>query len=221
MQTATVTPIANTPKSNSLTLDEILAFADTLGELEGKGAETSIQFALKLVEGAYHGTLDLKLNKHGADRDDAVHVSERFFKARNKAKVFSTKSRSIQKMVSDHRKMIKLGGAPNFGRGQPMQSVNEFCNHIQGLQAKNTKGLDDAYNALKRFATAQLKAPTLLTDDVRNAFAFKNAKGEPTEMEKLIAIRKALDKTGDKSTEIVNAKHQITLRITAIVKGSR
>jgi uncharacterized protein YukE len=213
--------LVTTPKPNTLSLDDVLAHADELGTLEGRGAETTVQFARILVEAAYYGSLDLKKDKHGVNRDDAVHVSERFFKARNKVKKFAMKDRSIQKMVCDHRKMIKLGGSTWLGKGQPLQTVNEFLNYIEGLQAKNTKGLNDAYNALKCFATAQIKSPSLLPDAERNRFAFKTEKDEKTEMEKLDAIRKAIKKTGDTSVQMQAAYDKVTERITNIVKGSR
>lgn len=230
MQTNLATNTA--PKnSNAPSFESLLADAKELGELAGKGKDTQIKFDLKVADGAYLGTLSLDPNKHGSGRDDATLLAEAYVRATQGAVVFDVRADKTRKQVSNVRKCIKVGANPKWGRGQPMQFINEFIEFRQKVRAKDAtalkkapngrtdKDLDDAHNGLMRLFTAQLKSDTLLSEQTRNSFAFKTEKGEVTEMEKLDAIRKALKKTGDQSLQVKNAYDMITLRISNLVKG--
>jgi hypothetical protein len=213
--------VTTPPKSNTPTYDSLLQVAKDLGVQSGMGKDTQIKFDLTLIEGAYLGTLSLDPDRHGTGRDDGTTLAEAYTRARQGATAFDAKSDAGRKQVSNTRKCIKLGSNPKWGRGQPMQTVQEFVRYWQDCRKDPAKAkkLDDVHNALMRFATAQLKSDQLIPDDERNRFAFKTEKDEKTEMEKLDDIRKAIKKTGDQSVQIKAAYDQITLRITNIVKG--
>jgi hypothetical protein len=162
-------------KSNHDTFEDTMAKATQLGIEAGRGADTQIRFDLLVAEGAYHHTLDLTPNKHGLGRRDGVVLAEAYVTARRGAVKFDAKSDKSRKLVSNIDKMIRLGSMTMLGRGEPMASINAFKEHWEKLRADpaTAKRLDDAHNAMMRFATAQLKSKTLLPEDERNAFVFK------------------------------------------------
>jgi hypothetical protein len=217
-------------KSNTPTFAELLEEVRELGRTHGKGKDAQMQFVMKLVENAYHGTFTLDPNKHGLDRSDAVVMAEEYMQASNKSAIFDKKAGNVKKLVSNSKKCIEFGSMTSLGRGQPLQAFSEWNDFRAKVDAgdklalgktkgKTRKDLNDAVNGFLRWATAQKKAKALLPEDERIAFMFKTEKGEKTEMEKLDDIRKALKKTGDTSVQVANAYDLITLRITNIVKG--
>jgi len=179
-------------KSNAPSFDSMMALATDLGDQAGKGKDTQIKFALAVIDAAYLGTLSLDKNKHGLDKRDGKLLAEAYVKAQQGSVIFDAKSDKARKLVSNIDKCIRLGSNPKWGRGQPMQTVQELVEYRQTLRKDpaTAKKLDDAFNMLMRFATAQLKSDTLLPDDERNAFAYRTATEVRTTTEVLEGIKK-------------------------------
>jgi hypothetical protein len=232
MQLATATTTTTTPKNtNAPTFADLMATAKQLGEQCGKGKDTQIQFDLAVIEGAYLGALSLDADKHGKGRNDATVLAEQYVRATQGAVIFDAKADKSRKQVSNVQKCIKVGANPKWGRGQPMQFVQEFIEFRQKVRSKDPsalkkapngkteKDLDDAHNGLMRLLTRQQKEDRLLSDDERNSYAFKTDKSEKSETEQLEAARKSLRKSNDQSVQIKNAIDSITLRLANIAKG--
>jgi len=219
-----------TPTTNSITHDEVMTMAATLGAQAALGRDTQIKSLLKCLEGAYHGVLDLKKGKHGPDMDDATKYAEAYWKAKNANTVFDAKADNQQKLASTIRTSIKLGSTPKFGNGEPIATVNNLMTIRQKLmQTTERKRLDDAANTFMKFARAQLKQDTLLTDAELRELCFKPGKEEPTVEAILEATRKKLDKLIDgsagnghlqcKTQNVVAARHSISQELAAIAKA--
>lgn len=231
--TTTPAPGPAGQKSNAPSFDSILQVAKELGEQAGKGKDTQIKFWLAIVEGAYLGTLSLDPGKHGVGRDDATVVSEAYVKAQQGAVIFDAKADKSRKLISNNRKGIKFGGSPKYGRGQPMQTLQELVEHRQKLRKipAEAKKLDDAMNMCLRYATAQLKLDTLMDDADRNAFAYRAVSEVRTTVEVLESIRKTARKLmegklqncdgSDTSPEVKAVIDNITKRLTNIAKGAK
>lgn len=178
-------------KSNVLTFADLEAFAKDLGEQAGKGKDTQIKFGLKVVEGAFVGTLDRIADKHGVGYNDATKLAETYYKAQTGATIFDAKSANQRKLVSCVNKLIELGNKP-FGVGEPMGTVNAFISARQAAKATGnmSKKLDDAFNALMRFAREQVKIDHLIDPADFAAYYLKNVPDAATEIDYLEAVRK-------------------------------
>lgn len=216
--------------ANVITFDEVMATADLLGGQHGVAKDVQIKSLLKTLEGAYHGVLDLKKNKHGTDCDDATKFAERYFKARNGNVIFDAKDDNQQKLASNIRTAIKLGSTPKYGNGEPIATVNNLMAMRQKLKAgPERKRLDDAANTFLRFARTQLKQDTLLSDDECRELCFKPVKDDTTVEAILEAARKKLDnliqgKAGKgqlqcKSPNVMSARHALSQELAAIAKA--
>lgn len=214
---ANVTPI----RPNTPSFDSLMQTAAELGAKSGQSKDAQIQFDLCVIEGAFLGALSLEADKHGKGIDDATKLSEAYVKSRNKTAIFDAKADSMRKLCSTTRKCVKAGVSPKYGRGQPMQTVQEFVNYWRQQRQipAEAKKLDDIHNALMRFLTAQLKSNSLLPDIERNRFAYKNAKDPKSEVDMLEDARKKLRKSGDLSQQVKDAIDNITLRLANIAKG--
>ncbi len=217
-------------KPNVITHEEIMEVAKQLGADSARGKDTQVKSLLKCIEGAYHGALDLKKNKHGADRDDASLYAEHYWKAGNANAVFNYKDDNQQKLASTIRTSIKLGGSSKFGNGEPIVTVNKLMTTWQKLRAgPERKRLDDAANTLMKYARTQLKRDRVLSDDERREMGFRPGKTEATVEEILEATRKKLDKLINgtlnggavqcKSPHIIAARHSLSQELAAIAKA--
>lgn len=219
---------SNVLMSNAPSFDELCKKAEALGSDKGNGADAQIKFAMMVLEAAYLGALDLDPNKHGADRRDGIVLAERYMKGRTGATIFDTKSDSGRKLVSNLDKAIKLGSCPKWGQGQPLQNVNDLMTFRQ-REKKAGKKVDDAFNTLMRYATAQLKKETLITDDDLHGFVYKREPTPRDAVDVLESIRKVANnlKAGkvancpdiDTSAEIQTIINACTKRIVAITKA--
>lgn len=227
--TVSAAPMAQT--SNSPTFDTLMEVAKELGGQSGGAKDTQIKFDLKMIEGAYLGALSLDPNRHGKGVDDAEKLGEAYYRAQTGAMVFNAKADNQRKLVSNVRKGIKLGSCPKYGVGEPMGVVNRLLTRRQQLKKdpSNKGKLDDAHNALMRFATAQLKLDTLVADGDLDQFIFKGDKDPRTGEEVLDALRKTATKLSqgkvnncpdmDNSPEVQAIIKACTKRIDAIVKA--
>jgi len=218
-------------KSNGLSFADLLQVATDLGTQAGQGRDVQIKFDLKVLEGAFLGALDLDNNKHGTDVDDATKLSSAYVMAQGTATIFDAKAANQRKLISNVRKMVKLGMWPKGGTGEPLGTVNTLISLRQGLRKDpaNAKKLDDAHNTLMRYATAQLKRDQLITNDELKTFCFKRDPEARTAEEVLESIRKTANnlKVGkvnncpdlDNSQEVQDIIRLCTKRLVVIGKA--
>jgi hypothetical protein len=161
--------------ANAMTFADVDAAAKELGEMAGKGKDTQIKMLLKVVEGAFHGSVDLQENKHGAEIDDCTKLAETYVKAQTGAVVFDAKAMNQRKLISTFRTCTKLGQWPKGGSGEPLATVNNLVSMRQKLRAipAESKKLDDAANTLLRYARNQLKRDQLIGDTELKTFCYK------------------------------------------------
>lgn len=229
---STVHTASGAPAPNVITIETLLERATDLGKQAGQGKDTQVKFDLVVAEAAYMGTLDLTAHKHGNEIDDATRMSAAYVKAQQGAVVFDTKAPNQRKTISNTRKMIKVGGLPKFGPGEPLQTLNNLVTMRQQLRKDpaNAKRLDDAHNMVMKWATAQLKSDTLISDQNElRAFAFKPEVGHRDAESVLDSVRKTLNnlKLGkvancpdqDTSTEVQAAITALNKRLAAIAKA--
>jgi hypothetical protein len=227
----TTTTTSTPPMSNAPSHEDIMGSIKVLATEDGRGRDSQIRFALTVINAAYLGTASLAPDKHGKGRSDALVYAEHYVRIQSGAVIFDRRANKTKKLVSNTKKYIEVGVSTQWGRGQPMQFVEEFADFMKAVRNKDPSALkkcpngkteadlNDAVNGLLRLLTAQKKSPRLFTEDERNAYAFKTERDPKTEMEKLMAIHKSLEKTGDKSVQIEAAKASIKQRVAAIVKG--
>lgn len=175
------------PGGNALTLDQMLVIAGELGEQEAKGKDGQVKFDLKVAEAAFVGAIDLTKDKHGDGIDDSVKLAAAYVKGRNGAVIFDHKEPKQRKLASNVRTMVKLGGSPKFGVGEPMQTLNTLMTTRQNMRRTAGKGvkLDDAHNTLMRFAREQLKRDTLFVGDELTSFCIR-PEGDPRTADEVI-----------------------------------
>ena len=217
--------------TNKPTLQDIEARVDQLGEDYGKGKDTQVKFTMQMIEGAYHGVLDLNHSKHGAERDDATVLTERYVKKQTGASMFDAKAPNQRKAISCARTGIKLGGWPKGGNGEPIATVNNFV--TEWVKLRKNPGmagkLNDANNALLAFARAQLKRDTLIDDSEFPQFFFKTAPTDATVEEIIASTVKRLDKLIDgsaangtaqcKTVHVLNARDNLRKELADIAKA--
>lgn len=214
--------------SNTQTFEELCQQAEALGADKGKGSDAQVKYAMMAFEGGYHGRLDLDPNKHGNERRDGMILAERYVKGRTGSTVFDTKTDSARKLISCTDKMIRLGGTPKWGAGQPLQNVNDLMTFRQ-REKKAGKKVDDAFNTLMRYATAQLRSETLIEGDELHSFVYKREAGQRDAVDVLESIRKIAHQLQagkvsncpdvDTSPEIKQIISACTKRIVAITKA--
>src|SRR5665647_2785062 len=160
---------------NAMTFADVEASMMELGKMAGQGKDTQIKALLNVVQGAFHGSIDLQENKHGTDIDDCTKLAEAYVKAQTGAVVFDAKAPNQRKLISTFRTCTKLGQWPKGGNGEPLGTVNNLITMRQKLRAipGEIKKLDDAANTLMRYARAQLKRDQLIDDKELKTFCYK------------------------------------------------
>jgi hypothetical protein len=214
--------------ANTIKFDDLMKIAAELGSDHGKGKDTQVRFLLKVVEGGYHGALDLDNNKHGADVDDATRLSEAYVMAQTGSTVFDAKAPNQRKLISCVRTCVRLGQWPKGGNGEPLATVNNLMTTRQKLRQKpeTAKKLDDAANTLLKYARVQLKRDTLVDDNELQSFCFKSQAPLQTAEQILEGCRKTLmalrdgkaahHTASDNSTHVVAAIAELNKRLKAI-----
>ncbi len=214
--------------TNKITFDYMMTKADELGEQAGRGEDVQVRSLLQVLEGAYHGALDLKANKHGIGRDDSTVFAERYFKAKAGATSFNAKSETFLKMVSYSRTLTRLGSWPKGGPNEPLQSVGTLMTTWQ-KEAKipgNRKNMKDATNTLLDFARAQIRRDTLIGDAEMKDICYKPVGHNKTPEQVLKEVQTKLDnlikgtagnKTAqDYSPEVLSAKKAVDKRLSEL-----
>lgn len=221
-----------TTGSNKMTLDQLCDVMESLGAQEAQGKDGQVKADLKAAECAFIGSVDLAKDKHGPGIDDATRLAAAYVKGRNSAVIFDHKEPKQRKLCSNIRTMIKLGGSPKFGVGEPMATLNNLMTIRQNLRKTANKGikLDDAHNTLMRFAREQLKRDTLISDaDELKSFCVRS-ETDPRTAEDVIKgwLNQATKlKTGklsncpelDNSQEITTIINACNRRLSAIAKA--
>ena len=214
--------------TNKMTFADLAAVATELGAKAGEGKDTQIKFMLKAVEGGYHGALDLSVNKHGTDVDDATKLAELYVKAQQGAVVFDAKAPNQRKLVSTVRTSIRLGNWPKGGNGEPIATVNNLISMRQKLRQNpaEAKKLDDATNTLMKYARAQLKRDSLIDGDELKSFCYRPGQELSTAEQIIEKTVKTLDKLIDgsasqgtaqnNSNNIRNARQALRQELAAI-----
>jgi hypothetical protein len=176
-----------------MTLADLEKYADEYGAESAKGGDAQIKFALKIVEGSYHGAIDREKNKYGVRIGDAYKLAERYTKARGNA-LFNIRSKSGKKLTSCFNKLIELGQWTKGGQGEPLGTTNDLMTVWVKQKAipANAKKMDDAFNTLMKFARVQVKRDTLVEKDELTAMCFKKESALPDEEDILVRARKTL-----------------------------
>jgi len=206
--------------TNGLTYDEVVERVVALGEAAGKGDDSQVQFHMQIVEGAYHGALDLDKNKHGTGIDDATKMAEAYYNSRSKSSMFNPRAKNQRKLISTTRLDIRLGMWSKGGSGEPIGSMNNLIT-IRGKLQKNPaleKKLDDATNTLHKFARAQLRSDQLMSDAQLEAFCYRKVPDLRTPEEILEAVQKQLKSLRDGKAANGTAKDDSSLVRDAITK---
>lgn len=206
----------------------LLAEVKDMGENLGRAKDIQVQFGLKVLHAAYAGAINLDPDKHGPGIHDGVLLAEAYAKGQNSTVIFDKKQPNQRKLISNTTKMIKLGSTGKWGVGQPISIVNDLMSRRLKL-AKAGNKVDDAYNTLMRFATAQLKSPSLIDDDELDGFCVKSETEPRSAEEVLEGIRKLATKLmagkvpncpdQDDSDEVKGIVRQCTRRLTALAKA--
>jgi hypothetical protein len=165
-----------------------------LGEMAGQGKDTQIKALMKVLEGAFHGSIDLQADKHGTDVDDCTKLAEAYVQAQNSATVFDAKAMNQRKLISTYRTVTKLGQWPKGGNGEPLGTANNLITMRQKMRAipGEIKKLDDAANTLLRYARAQLKRDQLIDDKELKTFCYKKDSTLQTPKQIIEGVRKTL-----------------------------
>lgn len=207
-------------QANQMTLDDLKKVAQQLGEENGKGNDTQVKFAMKLVEGAFYNAIDLEADKHGKDKDDAIILAGEYVKAQTGSSYFDHRAPNQKKLVSCCRSLIKLGQWPNGGPGEPLGTMNNLVTDWSKLrqQPANKGKLDDAFNTMMKFARQQVKRDAIMDKAELNDLCFKKQASQRTVEQRLDSARKELTKIKelDSSSHIIVAINEITKRLKAI-----
>jgi len=213
---------------NAMTFADVEASMMELGKMAGQGKDTQIKALLNVVQGAFHGSIDLQENKHGTDIDDCTKLAEAYVKAQTGAVVFDAKAMNQRKLISTFRTCTKLGQWPKGGSGEPLATVNNLMTMRQKLRASPTesKKLDDAANTLLRYARGQLKRDQLIDDTELKTFCYKKDATLQTPEQiiegcrkQLIALKDGKSSSGtaqDASTDVRDAIKSLTERLKKI-----
>lgn len=180
-------------KGNAMTFDKVKEVAAELGKQAGLGRDTGGKFYYSVTEAAFNGAIDLTADKHGKNQDDAAILSEAYYKAQSGNVIYDAKAGNQRKLTSCVRTCIKLGGKSSLGRGEPMNTVDDFVSLRRKLRTNpaNAKKLDDFPNSYLRMARAQIKSDTPLTADVLTQLCYKKERDEKTVADAWAGIRKA------------------------------
>jgi hypothetical protein len=202
------------------------------GALSGKSKDVQIKAALRICESAAAGHLDLTPDKHGAGKNDAAVLGEDYAKSQNSAIIFDARAANQRKLISNFNKCIRFASSPKWGIGQPMGNINLLLTVRQNLRKQAKAGaakLDDAFNILMRYATAQLKDDTLFTQQQLEQMCYKNQSEPRTAEDVLRSIQKLASnlKSGkvpncadiDTSAEVASIIAACNKRITTLVKA--
>lgn len=183
-------------KGNSMTFEKVREAARELGKQRGLGKDTGGKFYYSITEGAFNNAIDLTPDKHSKGVDDAGVLAEEYYKSTTGAVIYDAKADNQRKLTSCVRTCIKLGTKTGLGKGEPMNTVDDFISIRRKLRSNpaNAKKLDDFSNSFLKMARAQIKADTPLSSDVLTQLCYKGEKEEKTLADVWAGVRKTMTK---------------------------
>lgn len=217
--------------TNKLQFSDLIEDAEKLGTDAGKGKDTQVKLIYRAAQGGYHNAADLTKHKHGPDVDDAVKMAEAYYKAQSGASIFNSKAPNQAKLASIVRTGVRIGAWPKGGVGEPMATIDTLLDMWRTFRKipQEAKRLEDATECLLRYARAQLKKDELIPEDQLKQFCYKKGQQLATPEEIISGMVKQLDKlvsghaaSGtalDNSQEVVDARHALRQRLSAIAKA--
>jgi hypothetical protein len=200
--------------ANRPTFEDCKAKCIGFGKDTGKGADAYVGLLVEMMEGTYHGAIDPdSRDKHGKGIDDVHLLVGAYMTARGNTQQFKGKSGGERKILSNGRKLSRLGACSKWGNGQPLANVSDLMFRRNKEFAKDAKNTDDAANTLLKYATAQLKSDTLIDGDALNGFCRKNQSPQRATKAVLKGIIKQLQKVDDPSQELKDATTALVKRV--------
>lgn len=182
MTTTTTHATSTAPHGpNTPSLSDALGEMEVLGAAEGQGHDSQIKAHLRAVELAFLGALNNAKPAQPGAKDHATQLAEAYWKGRNgKAGAqWDPKSRTSAKLRSNFNLDIRLGNwSAAGGTTEPWATTQAFMTEWKRRKASpQAKHLQDATNALHRFAAAQTKGgrKTLIEPVEFDAFLMKKA----------------------------------------------
>lgn len=218
------------PHNGSNMEAQFRAFLDDVAQLgkdKGNGEDAPARFALKVIETAYNGVIDLQRDKHGKGISDAHKAFEVY--AQNVTAVRSFSDSTVDKLRSQIASFIKLGAWTKGGPGEPMKTVNKLMYDLQKLKKDKAYSgqTESAFNVLRKYASAQVKRTSVINDPAElRGFLLKPSRNPKTVIEILSGVANTLDKLAkgklahgacqDTSAEVMLAQENINGRISKL-----
>lgn len=166
-----------------------------LGEQEGRGENTSGQFALDVIREAHAGTIQLA-TKRGSKNDDAVQAyNQRMLGLKGKS-LFKMKERSLATRHAVTRSYVRLGSWPHGGQEAILDLVfNRFVPMWEREASLNRGQIFSIDEALARLARKQCNLQTIIADDNElRSFIYKPAAKERSVVQEEEAIAARLER---------------------------
>jgi transcriptional antiterminator NusG len=207
-----VTLAGNVP--NALSRKDVIRFAAGAGKETAAGADALPGLARQVVLGASQGTLSLvrKINGH----DDASAIYATYACARDRQAKLDFRSDARRAQASKLRQLIKMGGGP----GNPVDIIDQVIDaHQRALSQEQPHGtrVRGLYATMVSAARAQIKYQRDLTRaEIQEVVCRVITPPTPKAADVLAKIEvmlTALIETGEKSTEVSEARALIRQRI--------
>jgi len=187
---------------NDTRFDDLLVESEKLGTLAGQGEDVQVKHLLLVTQAAFECVIDNTKNKHGADRDDATIIAEKYWHARHQNVIFNPKAGNQRKTISCLRQCITMGGWSKGGPSEPMGMLNRAMTMYKNLRKVpgNTKRMIDPANYVISLARKLKRSDYVLDDSTMNDMAFKK---DPD----IATVSDVLDKTRATLKKLHDGKH--------------
>jgi len=184
---------------NDTRFDDLLNESEKLGSVTGQAEDAQVKHLLLVTQAAFECVIDNTKNKHGADRDDATVIAEKYWGARHKNVIFNPKAGNQRKTISCMRQCITMGGWSKGGPGEPMGMLNRAMTMYKNLRKVpgNTKRMIDPANYVIGLARKLKRSDYVLDDATMNDMAFKKDAEVATVADVLDKARATLKKLYD------------------------
>jgi hypothetical protein len=166
---------------NAPTFEQLLSDAAELGKEGGRGGDGITRLLLRTAETSFGEAADVQKHKHGRGVDDAAKIADAYIKGRSDGTLFDIKGPPMHTMRSRVRLMIKLGRWEKGGAGEPLSTLNSLITLHLKLRKEGSSDLEDAPNAILRFAREQIKRDSVISAPELRTFCFKKEPQPKTE----------------------------------------